>query len=90
MVMKLKQANLLANGGDDMKQAKLDEINRLYQEILLAGDCVSLKTLALSGKDLLAHGIPQGKEIGNTLNRLLEDVLVHPEHNTKEYLISKL
>ena len=40
--------------------------------ILEAGDCFTLKTLALSGSDLLALGIPNGKELGGLLARLLD------------------
>ena len=41
----------------------------------------------MNGKDLIAIGITQGKQIGEILNILLEDVLEEPSHNTKEYLL---
>ena len=52
-----------------------------------AGDCLSLKTLAVTGNDLIEAGIKPGKEIGLHLARMLDDVLEHPEHNTREYLL---
>ena len=41
----------------------------------------------MTGNDLIALGIPKGKEIGIVLNELLEDVIAQPEHNNREYLI---
>ncbi len=63
------------------------EIVRLSREIRCAGDCLSLKQLAVSGKDLMDAGIQPGKKVGETLNALLEMVLEHPEYNQKETLI---
>lgn len=51
------------------------------------GDCISLKTLAVTGGDLLAAGMKPGREIGAVLERLLEMVLECPERNTKEELM---
>ena len=51
------------------------------------GDCISLKTLAVTGGDLLAAGMKPGREIGAALERLLEMVLEYPERNTKEELM---
>jgi len=57
------------------------------QEILQSGECYSLDTLALQGADLLAYGIPQGVQIGETLQKLLDYAIIHPEANTKERLL---
>ena len=56
------------------KDPQTEEIRRLWEEIERDGDCVSLKELAVGGGDLLAAGM-EGKEIGETLRRLLELVL---------------
>lgn len=69
------------------KLLKLDRIREIYEEILLRGECVSLKTLAVTGRDLTAAGRKPGRGIGETLQRMLEDVLEEPEHNNKEYLL---
>lgn len=63
------------------------EIARLSREIRCAGDCLSLKQLAVSGRDLMDAGIQPGKKVGETLNALLGMVLEHPEYNQKETLI---
>ena len=51
------------------------------------GDCISLKTLAVTGGDLIASGMKPGRALGVILERLLEFVIEHPESNTKEELL---
>ena len=68
----------------------VEEIRRLWKEIEEAGDCISLKMLAVNGSDLMAAGVEKGKILGETLNWLLGMVLEHPEWNTKEILLKKL
>ncbi len=75
--------NLKAMDGDKT----VPEIRKLWNEILEAGDCVSLKALAVGGKDLMEAGIERGPVLGETLNRLLEAVLKKPELNTRETLL---
>lgn len=74
-------------------QEKLDYIaayEKIYEKILEEQDCLSLKELALSGKDLIALGIEPGKTIGEILNKMLQDVLEHPEWNKREILVKRL
>lgn len=44
------------------KNANLDGIERLYQEICEKKQCVSLKELAVTGRDLIAAGVTPGYE----------------------------
>ena len=48
---------------------------------------LSLKSLAVNGRDLMAAGIPAGKELGRILNELLECVIEDPEMNDKDRLL---
>ena len=64
----------------------LDWVKDQTGEIRQRGDCVSLKELAVTGADLIQSGMKPGKELGETLKRLLELVLEHPEWNTKDIL----
>lgn len=65
-----------------------EEISRLTKEIRLAGDCLDLKHLAVNGRDLMSAGVRPGKDMGEILNRMLQEVLEHPENNQKEILMS--
>ena len=69
------------------KLQNLAEVWGTYEEVLEKKQCVSLKTLAISGSDLIANGMQPGKEIGRILNALLELVIENPEYNTKEMLL---
>lgn len=68
---------------------KLEEVVRLSGEIRTAGDCISLKTMAVTGRDLIEAGMKPGRELGVVLNQLFNQVLEHPEYNTKEYLLKE-
>ena len=67
----------------------LDAIEEIYRRILEEEQCVSMKTLAVSGKDLMEAGMKPGKEMGEVLNQLLMHVLDYPEDNQKEVLLSR-
>ena len=51
---------------------------------------MSLKMLAVTGKDLIATGMKPGKEIGQMLEHFLDLVLEHPELNQKEELLKRI
>ena len=61
----------------------------MYLRIIKRGDCLSIRELAVTGRDLMELGIKQGPQLGDILNKLLEDVLNVPEHNTAEYLMKR-
>lgn len=90
--MEVRRADVLAQSmyQREEKLKNLDEIEQLYEEITAAGQCVSLKDLAVTGRDLIAAGIAPGKEIGNKLNELLNLVIEDPSQNTKENLLKHL
>ena len=71
------------------KMDYLEEVRLLYRKILEEGDCLSLKDLAVNGKDLIAAGMKPGREIGEVLGAMYRDVIDDPEHNNKEYLMEK-
>lgn len=89
MYLEVRRADVLAQSTyqREEKLADIDGVETLYREIIAAGQCVTLKDLAVTGKDLIAAGMEPGKEIGQTLNRLLELVIENPDLNTKEELI---
>ena len=49
--------------------------------------CVSLKSLAVTGRDLIQAGYKPGPYLGEILDQLLEHVLEYPEDNQKETLM---
>ena len=73
-----------------MRREKLqliEDAKAVYEKIVRDRDCVSLKSLAVGGRDLIALGIQPGRSIGVILNAMLSDVIDEPEHNNKDYLL---
>lgn len=70
------------------KLAYVAKVRLLYEEIMQAEECVSLKTLAVTGTDLIALGMKPGKELGMVLHQMLELVLEDETLNTREALLS--
>lgn len=92
MLMQVQRADAMAQSmyRREEKLERIQKVEEIYKEIQESNQCVSLKTLAVTGSDLIANGMKPGKEIGVTLNRMLEVVLENPEYNTKEYLLNLL
>lgn len=87
----VSRADIMAQS-DYMRKEKLANVKAwedCYQEVQKAEACISLKNLAISGKDLMEAGIPAGKKLGSILDSLLLEVLENPDKNTREYLLSK-
>lgn len=90
MYLAVRRADTLAQSGY-LRKDKLERIDRIeaeYQEIMRKNECFSLKTLAITGKDLIRLGISPGKEIGELLNMALELVIENPSLNNKAYLMN--
>ncbi|MBU3876464.1 HD domain-containing protein [Faecalicatena sp. AGMB00832] len=71
------------------RRAKIENIvamRELYQEALLNDQCVTLRQLKVSGRDLLKLGMQPGKEMGDMLSELLELVIDDPDMNDREKL----
>ena len=92
LLFPVKRADILAQS-DYLRTEKLENLElwkKLYQEMLEKKQCVSLKTLAVTGRDLIDTGMKPGRELGEMLQQLLELVLEHPEQNTREQLLEKV
>ncbi len=87
----VKKADLLAQSMY-LREEKLSNLaawDACYREIREAEECVSLRTLAVNGRDLIAAGLQPGRELGDILKQLLDEVLETPEKNEKDYLVSR-
>ena len=89
LLFEIQYADTMAQS-DYMRQDKLkliEDTKAVYRKIIDRKDCLSLKNLAVNGRDLIELGISPGKELGKILGNMLMDVLDEPTHNTKEYLL---
>lgn len=90
--LQVRQADLDAQS-DYQREEKQENLNlwkQKYEEIHDRAECVSLKMLAVTGSDLIQAGMKPGKELGETLNKMLEVVLDDPDMNNKEKLLAWL
>ena len=62
------------------------QVRALLAEIKAENSCLQLKDLAVNGNDLLALGLT-GKQIGETLNSLLEQVMDDVLPNDRSVLL---
>ena len=88
-LFEIKRADVLGQSTyhREEKLAYIDEYQSVYEEICEKAQCVQKKDLAINGKDLIAMGMQPGKELGNVLEQLFQQVLDQPELNQKEKLI---
>lgn len=89
MLFAIQYADVLAQS-DYLREEKLQKLTykkEIYQGICQRKECLSLKDLAVTGSDLIALGIPAGRQIGVILNDLLDIVLEEPARNTREELL---
>lgn len=92
LYLEVQRADVMAQSQyrRDEKLKRLSGVEECYKEICSKGQCVSLKTLAVTGRDLIAAGYPAGPALGETLHLLLEKVLEEPSLNQKELLLGLL
>lgn len=85
----LKKVDFLAHSNYLYKERE-DQIlglEKLYNQIIDNNDCLSIKDLAVNGKDLIEAGIPAGPLLGQKLEEMFELVLQNPAKNTREDLM---
>lgn len=89
-LLQIQLADTMAKSdfGREKRLEQITKTQQIYEGILEANQCLSLKSLAVTGKDLIAMGMQPGKGIGQMLDFLLEKVLDEPDYNKKEYLLS--
>ena len=89
--LEIRMADTLAQSAyrREEKIADIRGVEQCFYKILMDGECVSLKEMAVTGKDLIGAGIKPGPQMGEILNTLLEEVLEDPKKNRKAYLLER-
>ena len=73
--------------GDVLNKTDKKNLLETTDIILKSGECFTLCELAIKGKDLLELGHASGKELGETLHKLLDHVIKNPQDNKCEKLL---
>ncbi len=76
-LLKVRKADVLAHSEKSRQEYldECDEVQEVLEQVLAQEPCLTLKELAISGRDLIGLGVPEGKEIGRILALLLERVI---------------
>ncbi len=89
-LLKLKRADTLSQTDDVLYRLdNLYEIEKTAKAVISENECFSLKDLAVNGNDLISLGY-KGKEIGEILGSLLNDVISGKLRNDKNVLIDSI
>ena len=87
-LLEIKRCDRLAHAKDYRElPPELELIPSVMEEIRAEDACLSMRTLAVSGDDLMALGIPKGKGIGEMLHTLLDEVIEERLPNEKNALL---
>lgn len=86
----VKEADAKTTVHAQIKLQKIEEVKTIYEAVLEQDACFSLKDLAISGRDLILAGIPEGKQLGKILSELLDLVMENKLQNKKETLLEFL
>ena len=70
------------------KLRKIDTAKAQFEQVMARQECFSLRQLAVNGRDLIAAGITDGREIGRVLAFLLDSVIDEALPNEKAALLS--
>ncbi|MBR1993880.1 MAG: HD domain-containing protein, partial [Firmicutes bacterium] len=90
-ILEIKLADNIGTGNmSDELGRKFSDIRDMMADIIAQQQCFSLKDLAVKGDDLIAAGMKPGPEVGDMLQRMLDDVIDEECENEKEALMARL
>lgn len=89
-ILDVHMADNLAQGTalSENERKTVEQVRKTALRIIGRGDCYSLKTLGIDGEDLVKIGF-KGEEVGETLNKLLRDVIDGRLPNNRDALYGK-
>ena len=89
-LMQVQYADALAQSDyiKDQTLQRILDVWAVFNKIMDEAQCVRIRDLAVSGRDLIELGYPQGPAIGEMLQELLEIVLDEPSYNTRDILLA--
>jgi len=88
-LLEVKRADNMGQAPEKVRDrlAELDEIRAKAEQILAERQCLTLKDLAVDGRDVIAAGVAPGPEVGRVLEGLLERALSGEISNKREILL---
>ncbi len=71
------------------KLARINSAREICREIIKNGEPYTVSQLAVGSRDLIKLGYRAGREISDALRALLDEVIINPKLNTKDYLTKR-
>lgn len=71
------------------KLQRIDKGLEICRKVVATKQPYRVADLVLNGRDLMSIGYRQGKEIGDALKVLLDEVIIKPELNNRAYLLKR-
>lgn len=89
-LLDIRIADILAHteGTQESRIEKYTGVREIAEQIIAEEQCFTLKDLAINGTDILSAGVPEGREVGLILNKLLEQVIDGEIQNNREVLMN--
>ncbi len=87
----LQQADNMAKNEKYLKEKlrRIEAVTRIYNEILAEDQPYLISQLVINGSDLIKLGFRPGRAIGDTLRVLIDEVIINPRLNNREYLLRR-
>ena len=87
----LQKADNLAKNEEYLpeKIKRIESLTRIYNEILAEDQPYLVSQLVINGSDLIKLGYRPGRIIGDTLKALIDEVIINPKLNNREYLLNR-
>ena len=89
-LLQLKRADTAAHAPStvEARLEQLDEVERVFEQVLAERDVFLVRDLAVTGRDVMACGVPRGPEVGAILRDLLGCVVDGTLPNDREALLA--
>lgn len=71
------------------KKRRTENLKEIFREVLSAGEPYRISDLVINGRDLMRLGYKPGRIISDTLKSLLDEVIINPYLNDRDYLIRR-
>lgn len=89
-LLQLKRADVAAHapGCVARREAELDEVEAVFRKVVAERQVFRVRDLAVSGRDVMALGVPWGPEVGRILRTLLAQVIDGRLANERDALLA--
>lgn len=90
-LLAVKQGDALSHSGQSRERrlALCRALEEVLHRVLEEGQCFTLESMKLGGKDLLALGVPPGRRVGELLAALLDEVIRGELANERPALLDR-